>query len=503
MDLSEKNNRNLTTAGKQSLRPVRRDLKRDCLSYAEVLAQSISVIAPSTVPAAILGLIFAVAGNGAWLSFLLGMIGLVFVSFNINQFARRSASPGSLYTYIVRGLGPTAGVLSGWALLFGYMLTGMSTLCGFGIMAGVLLGQIGIHANILVLFAIGTIAAFCIAYRDIQLSAKMMLFLEGASVLAMLALGVLIWRHKGFAVDTTQLTFKGTTPGGVLMGIVLVVFGFSGFESSTALGEEAKNPLQAIPRSMIHSVMITGSIFIFMAYVIILGFEGTSAALATTEAPLNFLAQKMGLGPLGVLINIGVLLSFFSCTLACINSTARIIFSMSRHGLFFDALGEAHEKNETPYIAIGVSALITFLVPTSFCFFSGVSAFDSQGYFGTLCTFGFLLVYILISIAAPIYLKTIGKLTKTILLYSVLGTGFMILPILGMVGVPGSALFPPPAYPNNLLVWLFFAYMAIGLIWLLFQKARHPKMMPDMRGAIEDVELQFINAESVPESSVQ
>jgi hypothetical protein len=32
--------------------------------------------------------------------------------------------------------------------------------------------------------------------------------------------------------------------------------------------------------------------------------------------------------------------------------------------LFFDALGEAHATNETPYIAVGVSALITFLVPS-------------------------------------------------------------------------------------------------------------------------------------------
>ena len=83
-------------------------LKRECLSYPEVLAQSVAVLAPTTVPAAVLGLIFAKAGNGTWLSFLLGMIGLVFVSFNINQFARRSASPGSLYTYIVKGLGPRA-----------------------------------------------------------------------------------------------------------------------------------------------------------------------------------------------------------------------------------------------------------------------------------------------------------------------------------------------------------------------------------------------------------
>jgi len=478
------------------------ELRRDCLSYSEVLAQSISVIAPSTVPAAILGLIFAMAGNGTWLSFLLGTIGLVFVSFNINQFARRSASPGSLYTYIVRGLGPTAGVLGGWALLFGYMLTGMSTLCGFGIIAAVLLGEVGIHLHIETLFAIGTIGAFAIAYRDVQLSARMMLILEGASLIAILILGLLIWRYKGFAIDTKQLTFAGSTPGGVLRGIVLVVFGFSGFESSTSLGDEAKEPLRTIPRSMLQSVVITGLVFLFLAYVSILGFEGTSANLGKSEAPLNFLANVIGWGFLGILINIGVLMSFFSCTLACINSTARIIFSMSRHGLFFDALGKAHEKNETPYVAVGLSSLITFLVPTGFYLLSGVSAFDSQGYFGVLSTFGFLLVYILISIAAPIYLQSIGKLNGNALAYSILGTVFMILPFVGMVGLPRSTLFPAPSFPNNLLIWLFLFYMAIGLGWLLFQKVRHPKMMPGVRGAIDDVELQFVNAGRVPERSI-
>ncbi|MBV8883205.1 MAG: APC family permease [Chroococcidiopsidaceae cyanobacterium CP_BM_RX_35] len=97
-------------------------LKRACLSYGEVLAQSVAVLAPSTVPAAVLGLIFASAGNGTWLSFLLGMIGILFVSININQFARRSASPGSLYSYIVKGLGPTAGVFCAWGLVLGYLL---------------------------------------------------------------------------------------------------------------------------------------------------------------------------------------------------------------------------------------------------------------------------------------------------------------------------------------------------------------------------------------------
>ena len=470
--------------------PPQQSLKRHCLSYFEVLAQSISVIAPSTVPAAILGLIFASAGNATWLSFFLGMIGLVLVSSNINQFARRSASPGSLYSFIVRGLGPTAGVLGGWALLFGYMLTGMSTLCGFGIITGVLLDQVGIHPPVLLIYLLGVLGAFYIAFRDIQLSAKMMLVFEGASLLAVVVLGFLIWRYKGFAVDTTQLTLQGARPGGVLMGVVLVVFGFSGFESSTSLGEEAKDPLRTIPKSVIQSVVVSGFVFIFMAYVVILGFQGASESLEKTEAPLNFLSGVIGWPVLGAIINIGILLSFFSCTLAAINSTARIVFSMARHGLFSDALGEAHQTNETPYVAVGFTALITFLVPASVSVF-GVAAFEAQGYFGTLCSFGFLVVYILISVAAPVYLKSIGALTASAVVFGVLGVGFMFIPFLGAVGAPGSELFPPPTFPNNVLLWMFGAYMAIGLGWLLLQKARYPKMTRNMKKAIELAELRF------------
>jgi amino acid transporter len=145
--------------------------------------------------------------------------------------------------------------------------------------------------------------------------------------------------------------------------------------------------------------------------VIVLGFKGSGVDLGKSEAPLAFLAPLTGLVFLGTLINIGALLSFFSCTLACINSTARIVFSMARHGLFHDALGEAHATNKTPHLAVALSAAITFLVPT-LVFVSGVSAFDAQGYFGTLCSFGFLLVYILVSVAAPMYLRALDKLRK-------------------------------------------------------------------------------------------
>jgi amino acid transporter len=459
-------------------------LRPNCLSYLEVLAQSVSVIAPSTVPAAILGLIFASAGNGTWLSFLIGMLGLVFVAYNVNQFSRRSASAGSLYSFIVKGLGPTTGMLGGWALLFGYMLTGMSTLCGFSVIASELLGQFGLHLHVVLLYAFCAACAFTLAYREAQLSARTKLLFEGVAIASVLVLGSISWYHSGLRLDAAQVHLDGATGGGVLTGVVLVVFGFSGFESSTALGEETRNPLRSIPQSIMQSVIVSGLFFIFSAYVVVLAFQGVSAELGKSDAPLSYLAAALGWPGLGVFISIGILLSFFSCTLASTNSTSPIVYAMAGHGLMHRELGAAHAKHETPHVAAACAAAMTFVVATA-AYFLGATPFASQGHFGMLSSFGFLSVYILVSVAAPVYLYNIVQLDITAVVASALAVAMMVLPFVGIVGVPGSELFPAPTFPNNLLVWVFAAYMASGALWLFAVRIVDPRKLVALSGANE------------------
>ncbi len=84
-----------------------------------------------------------------------------------------------------------------------------------------------------------------------------------------------------------------------------------------------------------------------------------------------------------------------------------------------------------------------------------------------------------------------GKLRSLDVVYSALGVGFMILPLLGTIGIPGSKLFPPPAYPNSLLNWLFAGYMVVGLIWLLIQRTRTPKLNHSIKSSIDEIHLKF------------
>ncbi len=465
-------------------------LKPDCLSFTEVIAQSFAVIAPTTIPASNIGLIVALSGNGTWLSFLIGLVGLLFVSININQFASRSASPGSLYSYITKGLGPMAGVICGWSLVLAYLFTGMSVLCGFANFSGLLIGHLGIHPSSITLLAIGAGISWYAAYRDIQLSAGAMLLMEGISILLIAILCIIIWAHKGFMLDMSQLTLQGATPGSVATGLVLVMFAFSGFESATSLGDEAKKPLKTIPRAVMGSTILAGLFYIATTYIGVLGFIGTGVSITQTEEPLGFLSQQAGVGWLGQLVGVGALFSFFACILGSINPAARVFFLMARHGLFHSSLGTAHSANKTPHVAVTMCSLIMFFVPAVMSLFN-IKLFESMGYLGAICSYGFLTVYILISIAAPVYLYKIRNLQRRDMVFSMLAIGFMIIPVLGSVGIPGSTLFPVPNAPYNLFPYLFLFYLIFTCGWFMIKRLRSPNLVVGMRQGIEEIHARY------------
>src|ERR1700689_5344872 len=157
-------------------------LKANCLGFPELLAQAIALISPTMTAALIIPVMYSNTGDYSWVSYAVGTVMLLFVAFNLNQFARRSTSSGSMYAYISRVLGLKAGAIGGWALIWAYLGISMAGVTGFTIFAGKLLAMIGIDASPYILFAVCVVAAWFCAWKNVQLSAVMMLICEGASV---------------------------------------------------------------------------------------------------------------------------------------------------------------------------------------------------------------------------------------------------------------------------------------------------------------------------------
>src|SRR6185312_15020628 len=97
------------------------------------------------------------------------------------------------------------------------------------------------------------------------------LILEGLSVVSISAIANIVLFKHGNPVDSTQVHLEGVSVRGMSLAVVACIFSMVGFESATALGAEARNPLRTIPRAVIWSLILTGLFFVLMGYVEVFG----------------------------------------------------------------------------------------------------------------------------------------------------------------------------------------------------------------------------------------
>ncbi len=439
-------------------------LRRDALSRTETLAQSIANIAPTLTPAVNLQLVFGSSGAGTWFTYLLATLGLLLIGVCIKQFAKKTSTPGALYSYVSMSLGPTAGFITGWALILAYLTTGIAVASYTVPYAQTLFKSIHIALPALVMFAAVVALVWFVAYRDVRLSAKMMLALEGVSITLILILGFAMIAHTGLHLGN-QLSLKGMTLNGLQGGMVLGVFSFVGFESATALGAEAKDPKRSIPRAVFMSTAIAGAFFILMSFLMVSAFAGYKMQLDDPNlVALPAMAEMAHAPLLGVLVSFGAIISLFACSLACVTATSRILLCMSRDGLIHAQLGRSHAANATPHIAATASAAVMLLVLVGL-YLKGFAILDIYNMNGTIATYGFLLAYVLIAVGAVVSASRDKSLSPWLIFSAVIGTLFMGLAIKGSIS-------PWPAAPDNYLPYIFGVYMALGIAWMLVDRRR-------------------------------
>ena len=439
-------------------------LRRDALNFTETLAQSIANIAPTLTPAVNLQLVFGSSGNGTWLTYLLATLGLLLIGVCIKQFAGKTATPGALYSYVTMSLGTTAGFITGWALILAYLATGIAVASYTAPYAQTLLKNIHVTLPAMLIFAVVVVLVWLVAYKDVRLSAKMMLALEAVSVSLIAILGIAMIRHTGLHLGN-QFALKGMTLNGLQGGMVLGIFSFVGFESATALGAEAKNPKRSIPRAVFMSTAIAGAFFMLMSFIMVSSFAGYKTALNDPNlVALTAMADIAHAPLLGQLVSFGAVMSLFACSLACVTATSRILLCMSRDGLIHANLGRSHSANATPHIAATVSAILMIVVLFGLSL-KGFAVLDIYNMNGTIATYGFLLAYILIAVGAVVSARREKTLSPWLTFSAVAGVLFMGLAVKGSVS-------PWPAAPDNYLPEVFAVYMALGIAWMLFDRRR-------------------------------
>jgi amino acid transporter len=414
-------------------------------------------MAPSTSPSLTIPLVFALAGNATWFVYLLATAAMLLVGFCVSGFARLSASPGSLYTYTADTLPPVFGVIAAWGLLLAYVATGASVAGGALYYCNVLAQQFTHWSPPAIpMLAVVCALAGYIAYRDVKLSAEVMLWIEAVSVSLIALVLVFAIVHFGARIDFDQFRLRRTDLSSLGPALVLSIFSFVGFESATTLGAEARNPLKTIPRAVLQCALLAGLFFMLCAYSEVLGFRGYSAKLSETASPIHLLATRSGVNPLGAAIDVGALISMFACVLACATAAARVLLRMAQDGLLSKGLARTSPQHGTPSVAIAFVTVLMFAA-TAVMVQQAKSGSEIYDLAGSLSVFGFLTAYGLVAVALPFARRIRGHHSLRVVFLSAVTALTIVL--IGVFDLQSTA---DPVHAR--IPYIYLAYIAAGIV---------------------------------------
>jgi amino acid transporter len=464
------------------------ELRHGILGVVDALAQSVALLSLA------LGVAFASsaaageAGIAAPFAYLIAGVGSLCLASVIIRFTRRMASAGGLYTYISRGLNPSAGFLGGW-LYGGGFAVGISFVLVIGsfFMSTAFTAHTSLHWGWYAWFFIMLAGVAAIALLDVKLSSRIQLVAAAVGVGAILVLALAILFQGGdHGVSLAPLNpANAPSTNGLVRAVVLTFTGFIGFEAAAAFGEEAADPLRAIPRAILTAVIVAVVYYVFVTWMMAIGF-GNGAAWAKDPAALDTLATRYVGNWLAVIIDFAVAASAFIAALAGTNLTSRTAYAMGREGGLPRAFAWTHPRFRTPWVGIGFSLVVTLLLGVLFA-----HHYDPITYFiwmASTATIGILITYILIAIAG------IAHSARDRTGWNVL---FDLVVPAGAIAVCGYTLYksihPSPGYTGifRWIPWVAIIYLAVGVaidVWLTVTKPERVRAFGTILGASEGEE---------------
>jgi amino acid transporter len=464
------------------------ELRHGILGVVDALAQSIALLSLA------LGVAFASsaaageAGIAAPFAYLIAGVGSLCLGSVIIRFTRRMASAGGLYTYISRGLNPSAGFLGGW-LYGGGFAVGISFVLVIGsfFMSIAFTAHTSLHWGWYPWFFIMLAALALLSLLDIRISSRIQLAAAVIGVGAILLLSIVIAAKggdHGFTFAPLDPS-NATSTSDLFLAVVLTFTGFIGFEAAAAFGEEAANPLRAIPKAILTAVIVAVVYYVFVTWMMGVGF-GDAGKWAKDPAALDTLATRYVGNWLAVIIDFAVAASGFIAALAGTHLTSRTAYAMGREGGLPRVFAYTHPRFRTPWTGIGFSLIVTLLLGILFA-----HHYDPITYFiwmATCATIGILITYILIALGGIAYFARDRAGWNPLL--------DLVVPA-GAIAICGYTLYksihPTPAYTGIVkwAPWVAIIWLALGVAidaWLTATKPDRVRAFGSILGASEGAE---------------
>jgi APA family basic amino acid/polyamine antiporter len=142
-----------------------------------------------------------------------------------------------------------------------------------------------------------------------------------------------------------------------------VVFSYGGWQTSSFLTGEMKDPTRDLPRALL--IGVVGVIILYMSVTFIclraLGADG----LAATKTPASAV-MRAALGERGAsFIALGIAISTFGFLSQGMLTAPRVYFAMAKDGVFFKSVAWLDPRTSAPVVAIALQGVIAIVIALS------------------------------------------------------------------------------------------------------------------------------------------
>lgn len=294
--------------------------------------------------------------------------GLIFIIIlNFSEVASLFNKTGGPYLYASEAFGKFPGYLLGWLALVSRIATFAALI---NLMVDYLTYLDAIFSNQIVRI-ITTILftgfLFLINYLGVKHSSRLNNFMAIAKLIPL----ILFVIAGLFYIDVELLNFKQEIPSFDNFGrvIFVLVFAFTGFESTVINAGEMKNPGKDIPFALMSATIFVAFFYTLIQVVCI----GSFPMLGDSSKPIADAAHYLT-GPAGgLLITIGAVISIGGTLNAILLAGSRLPFAFSEAAQFPEVFSKEHPKTGVPYISLIVFTAVTILVSVSGTFVYALS----------------------------------------------------------------------------------------------------------------------------------
>jgi len=291
-----------------------------------------------------------------WLFLIIGTL-VITIVLTFAELASYFRESGGLVLYTTTAFGPLVGFGTGWI----YFISRVSAFAANSTVLALYLGTVwpwvatGTGRTVL-------ITALCVALtyanytgvKDGVRTLAVFTFMKLTPIALLLIVGL-----QHVSADTF---FPSEFPviedlGGT---VLLLIYAFVGFESTTIVSGESKNPRQSVPKAMVNTLIGIGILYflIVLVYVSVLPNAGEEGTSLITVGEVLF-------GPIGLIaITLAAVFSIGGNLAAIMLAVPRLTYAMAEHNLLPKWFGVINKKHSTPgnsIIFLGALALVLAL----------------------------------------------------------------------------------------------------------------------------------------------